>query len=54
MAFRYRLQRVKAWFTRKEPPSGPGPGGGPFNESYEQARNTAEAQRFGNGSGFGL
>jgi hypothetical protein len=54
MALRGSLRRLKAWISRKEPPRGPGPGGGPFNESYNQARHQADLQGFRGSSGFGL
>lgn len=42
---RSTMKRFRSWVTRKEPPSGPGPGGSPLNNNFEQARATAEFHR---------
>lgn len=54
MALPPKLQRLWDRIRRKEPPRGPGPGGGPFNESYNQARYQSDLQGFQGSSGFGL
>jgi hypothetical protein len=54
MPLRRTLKRLKAWISRKEPPQGPGPGGGPSSESYNQARHQTDLQGFRGSSGFGL